>query len=231
VRLLQRAADEDELAARRAAAEVAIREMGISFTVYSEAGNIDRAWPFDLIPRVITAREWAKVRRGLEQRSRALNLFINDVYNKQKIFADGVFRRRPSSSQATSRNSAWARRRVSASGRTSAAQTSSAIATASSTCSRTTCACPPACLLHGGESRDHQARAAGAVRELQHSARRRLPDAAVPHAGGAVATGPQAPDDRGADAGHLQLRVLRARLPRPGHGRGAGRGRRPVCRR
>jgi uncharacterized circularly permuted ATP-grasp superfamily protein len=89
VRLL-RELPEDELAARRAAAEVAIREMGISFTVYSEAGNIDRAWPFDLIPRVITAREWARVRRGLEQRSRALNLFINDVYNRQKIFADGV---------------------------------------------------------------------------------------------------------------------------------------------
>lgn len=80
----------DDIDARRAAAEVAIREMGISFTIYSEAGNIDRSWPFDLIPRVITAREWTKVRRGLEQRSRALNMFIDDVYNKQKIFADGV---------------------------------------------------------------------------------------------------------------------------------------------
>lgn len=80
----------DDIEARRAAAEVAIREMGISFTVYSEAGNIDRAWPFDLIPRTITSREWEKVRRGLEQRSRALNMFIDDVYNKQKIFADGI---------------------------------------------------------------------------------------------------------------------------------------------
>ena len=87
---LLREMERDDLDARRAAAEAAIREMGISFTVYSEAGNIDRAWPFDLIPRVITAREWTQVRRGLEQRSRALNLFINDVYNKQKIFADGV---------------------------------------------------------------------------------------------------------------------------------------------
>lgn len=89
VRLLENLSGED-LDARRAAAELAIREMGISFTVYSEAGNIDRAWPFDLIPRVITAREWNKVRKGLEQRSRALNLFIDDVYNRQKIFADGV---------------------------------------------------------------------------------------------------------------------------------------------
>ena len=87
---LLREMDPDDLDARRAAAEMAIREMGISFTVYSEAGNIDRAWPFDLIPRVITAKEWEEVRRGLEQRSRALNLFINDVYNEQQIFADGV---------------------------------------------------------------------------------------------------------------------------------------------
>ncbi|MEM1141310.1 MAG: circularly permuted type 2 ATP-grasp protein [Pseudomonadota bacterium] len=89
VRLLENLSG-DDLDARRAAAELAIREMGISFTVYSEAGNIDRAWPFDLIPRVITAREWNKVRKGLEQRSRALNMFIDDVYNRQKIFADGV---------------------------------------------------------------------------------------------------------------------------------------------
>ncbi|GAB5415127.1 MAG: circularly permuted type 2 ATP-grasp protein [Congregibacter sp.] len=89
VKLLNELPPED-IEARRAAAEVAIREMGISFTVYSEAGNIDRAWPFDLIPRTITVREWDKVRLGLEQRSRALNMFIDDVYNKQKIFADGI---------------------------------------------------------------------------------------------------------------------------------------------
>jgi uncharacterized circularly permuted ATP-grasp superfamily protein len=87
---LLRELPDDEIDARRAAADMAIREMGVSFTVYTEAGNIDRAWPFDLIPRVITAREWAKVRRGLEQRSRALNMFIDDVYNRQRIFADGV---------------------------------------------------------------------------------------------------------------------------------------------
>jgi len=79
-----------ELAARRAAAAAAIREMGISFTVYTEGGNIDRAWPFDIIPRIITAREWNAVREGLVQRSRALNCFIDDIYNRQKILADGV---------------------------------------------------------------------------------------------------------------------------------------------
>ena len=79
-----------ELAERRRAAEVAVKEMGISFTVYSEGTNIDRAWPFDFIPRVITDREWSQLSRGLLQRMRALNCFINDVYNEQKILADGL---------------------------------------------------------------------------------------------------------------------------------------------
>ena len=82
--------DDTELAERCGAAERAIREMGISFTVYSDEGNIDRAWPFDLVPRVIRARDWKPVREGLVQRSKALNMFINDVYNKQKILKDGV---------------------------------------------------------------------------------------------------------------------------------------------
>jgi uncharacterized circularly permuted ATP-grasp superfamily protein len=81
---------QDEMADRRSAAELAIREMGISFTIYSEGKNIDRAWPFDIIPRVIPARDWDRVSHGLAQRSRALNAFINDIYNRQKILADGI---------------------------------------------------------------------------------------------------------------------------------------------
>lgn len=80
----------EDLSARQAAAELSIREMGISFTVYTESGNIDRAWPFDLIPRIIRAREWQKVSAGLKQRSLALNAFIEDVYNKQQILKDGI---------------------------------------------------------------------------------------------------------------------------------------------
>jgi uncharacterized circularly permuted ATP-grasp superfamily protein len=79
-----------EMAARRGAAELAIREMGISFTIYSEGKNIDRAWPFDIIPRIISDREWQQVSRGLAQRTRALNCFIDDIYNRQKILADGL---------------------------------------------------------------------------------------------------------------------------------------------
>lgn len=89
VNLLQNLSPE-EVSNYRTAAELAIRDMGISFTIYSEGKNIDRAWPFDIIPRVITAKEWNKVRLGLAQRSRALNCFIDDIYNKQQIFADGI---------------------------------------------------------------------------------------------------------------------------------------------
>ena len=63
----------EEIGARKHAAEVAITTMGITFTVYSDAGNIDRDWPFDIIPRVIAAKEWAVAEQGLTQRLQALN--------------------------------------------------------------------------------------------------------------------------------------------------------------
>ncbi len=83
--------DQAELAARRQAVDATIKAMGITFTVYSEAGNIDRAWPFDPIPRVMARTEWERIQAGLKQRLTALNLFINDLYNEQHIVKDGVF--------------------------------------------------------------------------------------------------------------------------------------------
>lgn len=82
---------DEELQQRKTAAELAIQEMGITFTVYSDGGNIDRAWPFDIVPRVISAREWARTEAGLQQRVTALNLFIDDIYGEQRIVADKVF--------------------------------------------------------------------------------------------------------------------------------------------
>src|SRR3977135_2386143 len=64
--------------------------MGITFTVYTEGQNIDRAWPFDVIPRTIEASEWLRIERGLIQRLTALNRFIDDLYHDRKIIADGV---------------------------------------------------------------------------------------------------------------------------------------------
>ncbi|MES1939549.1 hypothetical protein T5B8_04878 [Salinisphaera sp. T5B8] len=82
-----------ELETRRAAADLAIKSMGITFTVYSDAGMIDRAWPFDILPRPIPKSEWDRVREGLQQRVTALNLFVADLYGDQRIVADGVFPR------------------------------------------------------------------------------------------------------------------------------------------
>ncbi len=79
-----------ELNKRKHDAELAIRSMGITFTVYSEGENIDREWPFDIIPRTIMHKEWQQIHKGLEQRLTALNLFITDVYNDKKIIKDKV---------------------------------------------------------------------------------------------------------------------------------------------
>ncbi|NVK42409.1 MAG: circularly permuted type 2 ATP-grasp protein [Oceanospirillaceae bacterium] len=82
--------DIEELAKRRKMAEATVQEMGVSFTVYTEEGNIDRAWPFDIIPRTISRQQWEKTAAGLKQRLRALNLFIDDLYHKQRILKDNV---------------------------------------------------------------------------------------------------------------------------------------------
>jgi uncharacterized circularly permuted ATP-grasp superfamily protein len=81
----------DELLERQHLAELTIQAMGITFTVYSDAGNIDRAWPFDVIPRVISTQEWSRISEGLVQRLVALNLFIGDLYGDARVIADGVF--------------------------------------------------------------------------------------------------------------------------------------------
>ncbi|MEP7311847.1 MAG: circularly permuted type 2 ATP-grasp protein [Pseudomonadota bacterium] len=84
----------EELAVRQKAAEVAVKSMGITFTVYhEEGGSIDRSWPLDIIPRVIDAKEWRHIEAGLRQRAIALNRFIDDIYHDQNIITDGVFPR------------------------------------------------------------------------------------------------------------------------------------------
>ncbi len=80
-----------ELQERQDLAELDILAFGITFTVYSDGRGIDRAWPFDIIPRVIPASEWRAVDRGLKQRLRAVNHFIDDLYHEQRVVADGVF--------------------------------------------------------------------------------------------------------------------------------------------
>ena len=80
----------EEITERKTAAELAIRAMGITFTVYDDGAHIDREWPFDIVPRLILKREWDEVARGLKQRVRALNAFIDDVYHHRRALRDGV---------------------------------------------------------------------------------------------------------------------------------------------
>ncbi len=82
--------NEKELYNKKAMAELAIIEQGITFTLYSDGENIDRAWPFDIIPRVINWQEWIHVERGLKQRLKAINMFIDDLYNKAEILKANV---------------------------------------------------------------------------------------------------------------------------------------------
>ncbi|MCW3477331.1 circularly permuted type 2 ATP-grasp protein [Limobrevibacterium gyesilva] len=80
----------DALRARAAAAENDLINLGITFTVYSEASAIDRILPFDCIPRILTAAEWRTLEAGVQQRVAALNLFLHDIYHRRAILRDGV---------------------------------------------------------------------------------------------------------------------------------------------
>ena len=79
----------DRLALKRAEAELLFRRIGITFAVYTEGGDPERLIPFDLLPRVLARAEWQRLSRGLEQRVRALNAFIHDVYHGQEILRAG----------------------------------------------------------------------------------------------------------------------------------------------
>jgi len=80
----------DELRARQQAADVSFLNQGITFTVYGRDEGTERIFPYDLLPRILTASEWQQVERGLIQRITALNLFLHDIYHEAKILADGI---------------------------------------------------------------------------------------------------------------------------------------------
>ena len=80
----------EEMEQRASAARLAIRDMGVCFSLAENDGDADRPWPFDIIPRTIGSQTWNDVTLGLKQRTRALNLFIDDIYNSQNILRDGI---------------------------------------------------------------------------------------------------------------------------------------------
>ncbi|MBI1188927.1 MAG: circularly permuted type 2 ATP-grasp protein [Alphaproteobacteria bacterium] len=80
----------DALVAKRAEAERLFRRIGITFAVYDEGGDPERLIPFDIIPRVLDGEEWSFLARGLEQRVKALNAFLKDVYGPREILRAGA---------------------------------------------------------------------------------------------------------------------------------------------
>lgn len=81
---------DEEMRRRQLAADAAFLNQGITFTVYGDKEGRERIFPFDIVPRIVPANEWANIERGLQQRIRALNGFLNDVYHDARIVRDGV---------------------------------------------------------------------------------------------------------------------------------------------
>ncbi|WP_426957937.1 circularly permuted type 2 ATP-grasp protein [Muricoccus radiodurans] len=83
-------AGRDALEAKRREAEVLFRRIGVTFAVYTEGGDPERLIPFDVVPRILSRQEWERLRAGLEQRTRALNAFLGDIYGPRRILAEGL---------------------------------------------------------------------------------------------------------------------------------------------
>jgi len=82
--------DTDSLSSKHNIASELFMNQGITFTVYDNEEGIERIFPFDIIPRIITGAEWEQIERGIAQRLKALNLFLKDVYNEQQIIREGI---------------------------------------------------------------------------------------------------------------------------------------------
>src|SRR5579859_2497440 len=80
----------EEMRRKKQAADVSFLHQGITFTVYGSDKGTERIFPHDLLPRILTAAEWETIERGLTQRITALNLFLKDVYNGQRILKERI---------------------------------------------------------------------------------------------------------------------------------------------
>src|SRR5436190_1460279 len=89
VRRLESLADGD-LVRHQKAAESMLRNLGITFAVYGHQDGTEKVWPFDILPRVVEPEEWATIERGLKQRIRALNFFLQDIYNEQRVLQEKI---------------------------------------------------------------------------------------------------------------------------------------------
>ncbi len=80
----------DDLRQKHLYASELFMNQGITFTVYSDDAGIERIFPFDVIPRIITSKEWNHIELGIKQRLKALNMFLHDIYHDQHILKDGI---------------------------------------------------------------------------------------------------------------------------------------------
>src|SRR3954464_7167788 len=80
----------DDFQNKQRSVDLAFLRQGVTFNVYGDSRGSERIFPFDPVPRIIPAKEWQLIERGLIQRITALNLFLHDIYHEQKIVKDGV---------------------------------------------------------------------------------------------------------------------------------------------
>ena len=79
----------EQLEQHRQTAEIALYKLGVTFNVYNDDRGVEKIFPFDIIPRLISSQEWQYLEKGLKQRIKALNLFLGDIYGSQQIIQDG----------------------------------------------------------------------------------------------------------------------------------------------
>ena len=226
---------------RREEAEVIFRRVGITFAVYGakddaagQNGGTERLIPFDLIPRVIPAHEWREMERGLRQRVTALNRFIHDVYHEQEILKAGVV---PAEQVLGNAQFRAEMKGVEVAGNIYShiagidiVRAANADGSGSYYVLEDNLRVPSGVSLHAREPQDDDAAVPRAVQPAPRRAGRALPRPAARDAALGRAGRRQRPDRRRADAGHVQQRLLRARLPGAADGRRAGRGAGPLRR-
>ena len=135
--------DEKSIERKREEADLLFRRVGITFNVYGDGDGAERLIPFDSIPRIIPAREWQHLDKGIRQRVTALNAFLHDIYHDQRILKAGVI---PAAQILTNAQYQPCMQGSTCTGTpmsTSPGSTSSATTTVSTMCWRTTCAPPP----------------------------------------------------------------------------------------
>jgi uncharacterized circularly permuted ATP-grasp superfamily protein len=134
----------ERLAQKRTEADALFHRLGITFAVYGENAGTERLIPFDVVPRILPAHEWAQLEAGIKQRVRALNAFVADIYHDQKILKAGVVPAEQILTNAQYRPEMQGIDVPTAFTPTSAALTWSETMMGVSACWRTTCVSPPA---------------------------------------------------------------------------------------